>query len=45
MYSLTDFSNFAPKIDVNIQDNKKNISTGDVNASGGSNSTVIGINC
>ena len=45
MFELTDLSNFAPKFDVNIQDNKKIISAGDVKISGGNNSTVIGINC
>ena len=45
MFGLTDFSNFAPEIYANIQDNKKKISTGDVKISGGNNSTVIGINC
>ena len=45
MFELTDLSNFAPKIYVNMQDNGKKISTGDVKISGGNNSTVIGINC
>ena len=45
MYSLTDFSNFAPKIDINVQNNSKNIKTGNINVSGGNSSTVIGINC